>query len=201
MSVDRGRGVNADRVAKEMGRVLQEAGEELQQNDWFLKAKPLWVAVAGAGLLVWGLSGAPMVVASLSASLTIYLVLGGLILGPPLLVYSDARRRHAKHPLAWSIFSLLTTPVGALIYYLLRPDGSHLRTCTQCQSVVNSSFQACPYCGTGLAAQRHECRSCANVVKADWRFCPYCRVRLDQLAVRNDAPASATDGKSSEPLT
>jgi hypothetical protein len=99
-------------------------------------------------------------------------------LGPPVWVWWDSGRLGLRHPLAWGVFALMAPLVGAVVYWLVRPDPSERRPCSACERPVEAHFAACPYCGTAREAAEGSCPSCSAAVEHDWRFCPYCRLEL-----------------------
>jgi hypothetical protein len=162
-------------VKNQVERTLREVKQDLDKSEFFRNLHPAWVLIAGLVLIAWIVSGAPALIFSASMGLVLLAALGLVLLGPPLWVLTDARKRGVKHPLGWGIFALLTTPVGALIYYLIRPDAALRSHCSGCGKEVSVEFPACPYCGEAQPQPRGTCPACQSRVDPDWRFCPYCR--------------------------
>lgn len=100
------------------------------------------------------------------------------------------------------IFSILTvllgTPLGIVIYLLIRPsrtlfekyyeeasileddlrdfDLSEIqdelkKTCPHCEYEINADYKFCPNCRNCL---KKECISCGKELKPEWSFCPAC---------------------------
>ncbi len=167
--------MNTKDLKDEFEKTCQDVKQELGKSEFFRNLTPMWVVLGGLVIVAWVVSGAPFVLFGMSVSFGVIVALGAVVLGPPLWVHMDARKRDVKHPLGWGIFALLTTPVGALIYYLIRPDHVARRNCAGCQREVSTDFAGCPYCGLSQQAQKSVCPSCQSDVESDWRFCPYCR--------------------------
>ena len=150
---------------------MNAASSSARREPW-RQAAPALAVGAGIFLLALLRTGSPGLAATVGGLATLFL-------GPPAWVWWDAQRLGLRHPVAWGVFALLTTPVGAVIYYLLRPGPSSQRSCASCRRDVDAGFSACPWCGTPCAAEDAEsCPDCHAAVDADWAFCPYCRRRL-----------------------
>lgn len=52
---------------------------------------------------------------------------------------------HSRRRTPWTLFTLVTGPVGLVIYSLTRPPSAAL--CTSCGAVKSGSYQPCPTCG------------------------------------------------------
>ena len=107
-------------------------------------------------------------------------------------VGTDANRR-GMNGVLWGLLVLFTFVVG-LIVYLIVVQGSTSPAaapaeaipaangaiatggCPQCGGAVESSFEACPFCGAALGSG---CPGCARPTRSDWKLCPYCSTRLE----------------------
>jgi RNA polymerase subunit RPABC4/transcription elongation factor Spt4 len=102
-------------------------------------------------------------------------------------------RARTRDIFAWVLATLLvlvTGPIGALLYMLLRPretlaqvydrqleeeallrDITSRRACPTCQTVTEPDWVVCPRCRTEL---RQRCSVCQKPLEMDWTACPYC---------------------------
>ncbi len=167
--------MNARDLKNHVERTVHDVREELEKNDLFGRLTPIWLILGGLVLLAWIASGVPVALLGFVSVVAV----GAIVLGPPAWVLTDARKRGVKHPLGWGVFSLLTTPVGALIYYLVRPNHVVQKSCGSCGEQVSTSFAACPFCGVEQAAAGKSCPACRADVEVAWRFCPYCRHSME----------------------
>ena len=135
------------------------------------QAAPALLVGGGVFVLALARTGSPPVAAAVGALATLFL-------GPPVWVGWDAQRLGLRHPIAWGLFALFTTPIGAVIYYLLRPDASKASRCSSCQRTVLDKYTACPWCGTPCEEVCTGCPGCRAAVEDGWSFCPYCRLNL-----------------------
>jgi len=91
-----------------------------------------------------------------------------LFVSPPVWVYLDARKRRLP-ALLWSMFALLTSALGALIYTLVTREAGP--ACPECGERVSARFVVCPYCQTEL---KGTCSTCGQTVGLGWHYCPSC---------------------------
>lgn len=88
-------------------------------------------------------------------------------------VYLDARRR-GDNALGWGLLTLLTNAVGWLVYLLSR---GRLANCPVCGLRLETTYLACPRCGTRLGTA---CRSCNRKLEDWWQYCPDCGTRREE---------------------
>jgi hypothetical protein len=63
-------------------------------------------------------------------------------------VYKDAKSRGTE-PILWLILVFVTSWVGLLIYYFVRPQGV-LSACHNCGKPKLETLTQCPHCGAGM---------------------------------------------------
>ena len=146
---------------------------EARSSEGFRQAAPALFVGAAVFVASFLRTGSPGVAAAIG-------ILATLFLGPPVWVGWDAQRLGLRHPIAWAVFALFTTPVGAIIYYLLRPSKGVDTLCSSCSASVMAGYSACPWCGTPCEPPEHSCPSCHSAIEEGWSFCPYCRDSLEE---------------------
>ena len=139
-----------------------------------LRDMPPWLAVGFGVVVVCWVVFASGPWALLAAGL------GLIFLVPAVWVYFDSTQNGMQRSLAWAGFSMLTSPIGLLVYLLVRPKAPVTAKCGQCARTLLQIFHACPYCGAERGRSPRCCRSCSREVELQWRFCPYCRKPLDE---------------------
>ncbi len=106
------------------------------------------------------------------------LIMSALWAAVALWTFYDAERR-GMSGLLWGLLVFFGSIVGLIIYLIVRTTSgpetdvapAQPAKCPSCAKPVQSTFVACPHCGTSLS---HKCGHCGKQAEQDWRVCPYC---------------------------
>jgi len=109
-----------------------------------------------------------------------------LLLTSGILVYFDARVVNMHRPFLWGLVSLISFPIGLLIYLIVRPGAPKIVSCHHCGKKVKETFAICPYCGAELLYSKPRCPKCEREVEKDWIFCPYCQTMLQKATEKQE---------------
>jgi hypothetical protein len=126
-----------------------------------------------------GASNHGMFVAQRLSTFVPLLVMSALWVVVALWVYHDAEKR-GHSGLLWGLFVFVGSIIGLIIYFIVRgssgewayaPAPPPTHPCPSCNQPVQSTYVACPYCGTALA---QKCAHCGKPTELGWKVCPYC---------------------------
>lgn len=83
-------------------------------------------------------------------------------------VFLDAREKSVRKGAAWGMLALVTGPVGALVYLVLRTPNE---VCPGCGTVQEGGHAFCHECGHAL---KPACPDCRRPVDRNWNYCRSC---------------------------
>jgi hypothetical protein len=103
----------------------------------------------------------------------------------PTWVYVDARERGVRRAPLFAFLTVLSGPVGLIVYLIARPEERPTLTCPGCaREVADGAF--CPHCGRDLS--RAICPTCRYPLQAEWAYCPSCRTEVRAQPTASPVP-------------